>query len=198
MAAARARASGARAITRAFSYYEKWMAGLADLLVAQRRARRRETNWQRGDAAGQSDLADRALPARCSAPTGRWSKGGPTERPTNDAPRLRARRRCAHAPPTRAIGSLPAAIRDCPATPPVREGRILRCHGAHVLPDANAHGWASRPSRSTPWPSRRGTCGTRPSIRATRSCWISGKATSSPHDTRAGLSRAPGMRRSSR
>ena len=25
------------------------------------------------------------------------------------------------------------------------EGRVLRCHGAHVLPDANAHGFGEAP-----------------------------------------------------
>lgn len=123
----------------AFSYYEKWLAGLADLLV--------ETGvLSRADLAGQEDgaphpLAARALRAENVAAT--LSRGGPTGR-DGAAP--------AFAPGDRVRTLRPAANRRIdgghtrlPVYAAGAQGRVLRCHGAHVLPDANAHGLGEAP-----------------------------------------------------
>lgn len=118
-----------------FSYFEKWTAALADLLV--------ETGvLTRADLSGQGDdaphpLADRALKAGNVAAA--LAKGGPTDRPYTGAP--------AFAPGQRVRTLRPAANRlvdgghtRLPAYAAGAQGRVLRCHGAHVLPDAHAHG----------------------------------------------------------
>jgi nitrile hydratase beta subunit len=117
-----------------FSYYEKWMAGLADLLVETGVVTRDEL------AAGQgapSDLATRCLAAADVAPV--MARGNPSAREIADAPRF--------APGDSVRTVLPAGNRRVPgghtrlpAYAAGQAGRVLHHHGAHVLPDASAHG----------------------------------------------------------
>ncbi len=124
-----------------FSYYEKWMAGLADLLV--------ETgvldvaDLSSADAAGaaQADgshpLASRAMAA--AAVPGVLARGGPSARDSDVV---------AHFEPGQAVRTRPRSESDLVAGGHTRlpnyaagaVGRVLRLQGAHVLPDSNAHG----------------------------------------------------------
>ncbi|TDE40145.1 nitrile hydratase subunit beta [Antarcticimicrobium sediminis] len=123
-----------------FSYFEKWTAALANLLV--------ETGvLSADDLRGQGDesrpaLADRALKAENVAAA--FATGGPTDRPFDGVP--------AFAPGQRVRTLRPAANRlvdgghtRLPAYAAGAVGAVLRCHGAHVLPDAHAHGLGEAP-----------------------------------------------------
>ena len=123
----------------AFSYYEKWISALADLLVDTGVVTRAELE---GGAKGPSELATRAL--RAEAVPDVLAKGGPADRPSNVAQ--------AFSPGDKVRTVRPAANRlvdgghtRLPTYAAGAEGRVLRCHGAHVLPDANAHGFGEAP-----------------------------------------------------
>ncbi len=122
-----------------FSYYEKWMAGLADLLVARGVVTRAELA---GEDPAPSPLADRKLAAGQVAAA--LAKGGPADRDAGPAP--------AFAPGDRLVTRLPArnafvpgGHTRLPSYAAGQVGTILRCHGNHVLPDANAHGLGEQP-----------------------------------------------------
>jgi len=123
-----------------FSYYEKWISALADLLV--------ETGvLTPDDLAGQGDdtrhpLADRALKAENVAAV--LARGGPADRPMDATPAFApgARVRCRRPAANRAVNGGHTRL---PAYAAGAEGRILCCHGAHVLPDSNAHGLGEAP-----------------------------------------------------
>ena len=123
-----------------FSYYEKWISALCNMLVEHDVVSRTEL---RSGAAAQkpSPLQDRRLaPEKVSRVL---SSGGPTEREGGADVRF-------------AVG---AAVRTrsgqnqnvngghsrLPAYAAGKSGRILRCYGAHVFPDANAHGMGEAP-----------------------------------------------------
>jgi nitrile hydratase len=127
-----------------FSYYEKWLGGLAALLVAKGVVTRAELAG--GPAAlsylGPSDLDPidldpRAL--RADAVAGVLAKGGASDRPSDTAPLFRAgdavqtRRKAEN---TSVAGGHTRLPRYAAGT----RGRVLRHHGTHVLPDAAAHG----------------------------------------------------------
>lgn len=123
-----------------FSYYEKWMGGLAALLV--------ETGVvTRDELAGTAEptpspLADRALQADKVA--GVLAKGGPVDRPSDIAPGFS---------PGDAVITRKVAQNDkvsgghtrLPAYAAGAKGRILRLHGTHIFPDSNAHGLGEAP-----------------------------------------------------
>lgn len=123
-----------------FSYFEKWISALADLLV--------ETGvLTEDDLKGRSDrsphpLAERAMKAEAVANV--LAKGGPADRPSDIAPgfepgqAVRTRRPAANA-------LVPGGHTRLPAYAAGARGQILRLHGTHVLPDANAHGLGERP-----------------------------------------------------
>lgn len=116
------------------SYYEKWMAALADLLVDTGAVTRDEL--AQASVPGPSDLADKRLTA--AAVAGALAKGGPATRPSNVAAQFNAGDRVR-------IRSVPENVlargghTRLPAYAAGAEGTILRTHGAHVLPDSNAH-----------------------------------------------------------
>ncbi|GAA6200307.1 nitrile hydratase subunit beta [Aquicoccus sp. SU-CL01552] len=122
------------------SYFEKWTAALVDLLVDNGVLSVDDLRGQ-GDE-GRHALADRALKADDVAAA--LAKGGPTDRPFDGVP--------AFAPGQQVRTLRPAANRlvdgghtRLPAYAAGAEGRVLRCHGAHVLPDAHAHGLGEAP-----------------------------------------------------
>lgn len=123
-----------------FSYYEKWISALANLLV-EYDVLSREDLAGKGEATRHA-LADRAMQADKVA--GLMAKGGPADRPSNIAPVFQ---------PGDTVRTLrPAANRRVdgghtrlPAYAAGATGVILRCHGAHILPDANAHGLGEAP-----------------------------------------------------
>lgn len=122
-----------------FTYYEKWLAGLADLLVERGVVTLDE--MESGQSAGASELSTRALKAeRVSAVL---SAGGPVDR-EGPAPKF-------------AEGDLvetrhPAANQfvsgghtRLPSYASGQKGRIIAFHGCHIFPDSNAHGRGEDP-----------------------------------------------------
>lgn len=121
-----------------FSYYEKWMAGLADLLVESGEITPEEL--AAGDAT-ESGLDPRAL--RSDSVPAALSRGAPTVREGPEP---------AFAPGQAVRVRRPADSRlvegghtRLPAYAAGATGTILRCHGCHILPDAHAHGLGEAP-----------------------------------------------------
>lgn len=123
-----------------FSYFEKWMASLADLLVEN-------GVLTLDDLTAEPDgsmhpLASQCLLAKDVAEV--LAKGGPADRPCP-------------ADPIFAVGQTVRTRRPAdnrlfdgghtrlPAYAAGATGRILRRHGCHVLPDSNAHGLGEAP-----------------------------------------------------
>jgi len=117
------------------SYYEKWIAGLTELLIATE------------------------LVSREDIDTGRPARGSPKTTPPLTAERVaaalarpRASRREIDAEPRFAIGE-PVRARNVNPVGHTRlpryvrshEGAIIAHHGAHVFPDTNAHGSGEQP-----------------------------------------------------
>ncbi|AVO36487.1 nitrile hydratase subunit beta [Pukyongiella litopenaei] len=123
-----------------FSYYEKWIAALADLLVAKGVLSRDDLTGHGGG--GAHPLAGRRLAAENVART--LARGGPADRDAGPGPVFEA---------GQAVRALrPAANRlvegghtRLPAYAAGAQGYVLRCHGNHVLPDSNAHGLGEAP-----------------------------------------------------
>lgn len=117
-----------------FSYFEKWLAALADLLVETGVLARDDLRGNGGG--GPHPLAGRALKAADVADV--LARGGPADRPCPEAPSF--------APGQSVRTRRPADNRlvagghtRLPAYAAGARGRILRRHGCHVLPDSNAH-----------------------------------------------------------
>jgi nitrile hydratase len=123
-----------------FSYYEKWISALADLLVTQDMLTIEELRSSR--AAGLSDLAHKALKA-CDVAAA-LARGGPSARDSQVVlkfavgDRVRARRPARNVIVTGGHTRLPAYIAGA-------EGTVVLCHGAHVLPDSNGHNLGEAP-----------------------------------------------------
>lgn len=118
-----------------FSYYEKWISALADLLVEKDIVSRAEL--ARSEEPRPSPLAHKKLQAAQVADV--LSQGGPSDRPSQ-------------IPPAFAIGALVRTVdiagnrhvdgghTRLPRYAAGATGRIVRYHGTHVLPDCSAHG----------------------------------------------------------
>ena len=123
----------------AFSYYEIWIAALADLLV-ERGVLTRDDLTEAEDST--HPLAERKLTAE--AVPGVLAAGGPADRPSAVAPRfdigqmVRTRAKARN-------GFVPGGHTRLPSYAAGAQGRILRFYGAHVLPDSNAHDLGERP-----------------------------------------------------
>ena len=123
-----------------FSYYEKWLAGLADMLVQRGVASAGELSGK--PIAAVSDLADRCLVAERVA--GVLAEGGPADRPSRislhfaegDWVRTRAKAENTH---------IAGGHTRQPSYVAGARGQILRLHGCHVLPDTNAHDLGEAP-----------------------------------------------------
>ena len=122
-----------------FSYYEKWIAGLADLLVAKGLVTRADL------AAGRADPAPpHPRLFRAQAVAAALARGTPYSRDSNVA--------AAFAPGDRVRTRLPArnalvpgGHTRLPAYAAGHVGTVILRHGAHVLPDSNAHGLGENP-----------------------------------------------------
>lgn len=121
----------------AFSYYEKWLAGLADLLVACGVVTREELA---GAEPEPSPLAARRLEAARVAPA--LARGGPALR-DGAAPRFAPGDRVRTRRPARNT-LVPGGHTRLPGYAAGLVGRVEHCHGCHVFPDANAHGLGER------------------------------------------------------
>lgn len=124
----------------AFSYYEKWLAGLADLLV--------ETGiLSPADLTGEAEggphgLAGRALSAE--AVPGVLARGGPASRAEGPAPAFQPGQAVRTRRPAENV-TVGGGHTRMPGYAAGALGYVLRLHGNHVLPDANAHGLGEAP-----------------------------------------------------
>lgn len=121
-----------------FSYYEKWIAALADLLVAK------------GLVTGAELAAGRAEPApphprlfRAEAVGPALARGTPYAR-TGAAPAFGVGERVRTRLPAR-NAHVPGGHTRLPAYAAGHVGRIVLSHGVHVFPDTNAHGLGECP-----------------------------------------------------
>ena len=123
-----------------FSYYEKWISGLADLLVEKGVLTREDLTG--GGSNGTHPLAARRLMPEAVAVA--LAKGGPADRPSDVAVAFEIGQqvRTNHPAANRKVdgGHTRLPIYAAGAT-----GRILRLHGTHVLPDSSAHGLGEAP-----------------------------------------------------
>ena len=124
----------------AFSYYEKWMGGLAALLLDTGVLTREELAGQTDDQI--SELATKKLTADQVA--GVLARGGPAERESNVTPLFEI----GDSVQTRRIAEnvlVSGGHTRLPTYAAGATGRIMRYHGTHVLPDSNAHGLGEAP-----------------------------------------------------
>ena len=124
-----------------FSYYEKWTAALADLLVASDILEVDELQGQ-GAYAPTSPLADKRL--RADAVAAVLAAGGPADRPSA----VKAQFAPGDAIVTRRIAAntlVDGGHTRLPQYAAGARGRVLRLHGTHVFPDSNAHGLGEAP-----------------------------------------------------
>ncbi len=124
----------------AFSYYEKWMGGLANLLVSTGVMTRDELAGK--TTAQISELAEKKLTADQVA--GAMARGGPADRESKIAPVFEI----GDTVMTRRIAEnvlVSGGHTRLPNYAAGAQGRILRYHGTHVLPDSNAHGLGEAP-----------------------------------------------------
>lgn len=117
-----------------FSYYEKWIAALADLLVER-------GVLSAADLTGQGDdtvhpLASRMLKADAVAAV--LAQGAPADRDSDARPKYSPGQaiRCRHPGDNCLVDGGHSRL---PAYAAGARGYILLCHGTHVLPDSNAH-----------------------------------------------------------
>lgn len=121
-----------------FSYYEKWLAGLTDLLVARGLVTEAEL------AAGTAEPAaphPRLFRAEAVGPA--LARGTPYVRP-GPAPAFKAGDRVRTRFPSRNL-HVPGGHTRLPAYAAGHAGRVALSHGPHVLPDSNAHGLGECP-----------------------------------------------------
>lgn len=130
-----------------FSYYEKWLAALADLLVAQGVLRREDLS-DVDEAANDSDAAEPAHPLaeRCLSAervAAVLAAGGPADRKSPVA----AQYQPGDLVRTRLSGNrlVEGGHTRLPIYASHAQGQILRLHGTHVFPDSNAHGQGEAP-----------------------------------------------------
>ncbi len=123
-----------------FSYYEKWLAGLTDLLVEQGVLTRDDLTSS--DFDGLHPLASRALKAE--AVSAALSRGGPADRPSDVPQKFEVGQAVRTVQPV-ANRLVDGGHTRLPGYAAGATGRILRMHGSHVLPDSNAHGLGEAP-----------------------------------------------------
>ena len=131
-----------------FSYYEKWIAALIDLLVEKGLVNEDEL---RSGTADPRPLHDRALRADKVAAV--LAKGGPADRPSDIAPRFAPGDRVVtrrHAANT----MVPGGHTRLPGYAESAVGTVVILHGTHIFPDSSAHGLgeASQPLYAVAFP----------------------------------------------
>lgn len=121
-----------------FTYYEKWMAGLADLLVASGVVTKEELA---GTDPQPSDLTSKKLEANKVAAV--LAAGGPSAR-AGAEPLFRIGDRVRTRSVARNVFVAGGHTR-LPAYAAGMEGEVILSHGCHVLPDASAHRLGDHP-----------------------------------------------------
>ncbi len=119
-----------------FSYYEKWLSALADMLVSQGVIT--EEELRSGTVQGESPISAKALKAASVAAT--LSKGSPYARTEAPDPAFQAGDRVRTRRPSRNT-LVDGGHTRLPAYAAGATGTVKLLHGAHVFPDANAHGF---------------------------------------------------------
>ncbi len=117
-----------------FSYYEKWISALADLLVES--GVLTEDDLRVTEANEEHPLAFRTLKAEAVA--GVLASGGPADRPSNVPVKFETGQEVVTVHPS-ANRLVDGGHTRLPAYASGVKGRILKVHGTHVLPDSNAH-----------------------------------------------------------
>jgi nitrile hydratase len=117
------------------SYYEKWIAGLTTLLVEAGLVTREEI------VSGRSapGVPKSSPPLKVERVAASLANGGPTERTVADEPRF------SPGMTVRARNMNPLGHTRLPRYVRGKLCTIARHHGAHVFPDANAHGLGEQP-----------------------------------------------------
>ena len=123
-----------------YSYYEKWISALTDLLV-EKGVLTLDDLRGAGDS-GEHPLASRVLKAEAVAAA--LAKGGPTDRSSNIAVRFEVGQAVRTVRPA-ANRLVDSGHTRLPIYAAGARGRILKLHGTHVLPDSNAHGLGEAP-----------------------------------------------------
>ncbi len=133
-----------------FSYYEKWMGGLADLMVDRGVVTKDELAT--GTAEGVSPIADRA--AKPETVEAVLMNGSPYTR-DGAAPKFVVGARVVTRRPTRNV-TVPGGHTRLPAYAAGATGEVVMQHGAHVFPDSNAHfmGEAAEPLYAVKFPAQ--------------------------------------------
>jgi nitrile hydratase len=117
------------------SYYEKWIAGLESLMLEKGLVSARELETGRPDTG-----AAKATPPLPAADLARAAaSGGPTLREIAKGPLFAVGQR------VRARNIHPLGHTRLPRYARGRPGTVTMHHGAHVFPDANAHGKGEAP-----------------------------------------------------
>ena len=112
-----------------FTYYERWIAALADLMAETGLVSLEEL------ASGKPDpgTPKETPPLKPEMVSPILRKGGPSERAVEAAPRFSPGQR------VRTSTASPKGHTRLPLYARGRTGEVLLLHGAHVLPDSNAH-----------------------------------------------------------
>ncbi len=123
-----------------FSYYEKWISALADLLVER-------GVLTKADLTGQDDDAPHPLAAKvlkAEAVAAALARGGPADRDIAGGPKFSPGQavRCRHSAENCLVDGGHTRL---PAYAAGARGYIHRIQGAHVLPDSNAHDLGEAP-----------------------------------------------------
>ena len=125
-----------------YSYYEKWIAGLAKMLVEHGIASPAEIAAGRSLADAPDELTARCLAAARVVPV--MKSGGPSARDSDAAAsfaigaRVRVR-------PIAGNETVDGGHTRLPAYVAGRNGTVVLHHGAHVFPDSNAHFYGEAP-----------------------------------------------------
>lgn len=119
-----------------FGYYEKWLGGLANILVAQGIVSAEEIAAGRALGPADDSLRNRRLAAEKVVPVLR--SGGPSSRPVDTAPRFAIGARVT-THPIAGNQAISGGHTRLPAYAAGKTGTVVLHHGGHVLPDSNAH-----------------------------------------------------------
>lgn len=119
-----------------FGYYEKWLGGLANILVAQGIVSADEIAAGRALGPADDSLRGWRLAAEKVVPVLR--SGGPSARPVDTVPRFAIGERVTTRP-IAANQAISGGHTRLPAYATGKTGTVVLHHGGHVLPDSNAH-----------------------------------------------------------
>ena len=162
-----------------FGYYEKWLAGLANLLVAQGIVSIDEIAAGKALTEADTTLRDRCLAAAAVVPT--LQRGGPSARPTDTPPRFAV----GDAVMTRTIAENRNIAGGHTRLPAYAAGAVSSCCSMVAMCFRTAMRISTARHRNIFIPSALplATCGSMPSHPMTPSVLIFGTAISSRHDS---------------